>query len=113
MMSGFGLPFFTVSTAVVVLPTGRLLPPTLRVAGTVIVVASTPVPESATVCGLPAAFEAIDRDAVLAPAAFALNWIDTVQVPAGAMLAPEHVSPDFVKSAAFVPPIEAPPAEIR
>src|SRR3954454_3311226 len=108
MMSGFVLPFVIVSTAVDVVPRTRRLPPTLiAVDERPIVVGTTgtaPVPLSATECGLPAAFDAIDRVPALAPAAAGVNRTETVQEAPAGNAAPEHVSADFEKSPAFAPP---------
>jgi len=41
---------------------------------------AVPVPESDTVCGVPAAFEAIDTLAVLVPAAVGVNVTEIVQL---------------------------------
>lgn len=116
MMSGFVLPFLMVTTAVDVVPITRRTPPTrIAVADRVIVVGATgttPVPLSATECGLPAAFDAIDSVPALAPAAPGVNRIETVQEAAAGNVAPEQLSTDFEKSPAFAPPIEAPPASI-
>jgi len=64
---------------------------------------ATPVPDSATVCGLPAALSVMVTDATRLPAAVGLNVTLIVQLAPPATLAP-HV---FVceKSPAFVPAI--------
>jgi len=115
MRSAFTLPFLIVMIAGVVVPSRRR-PKLIAVVDVVIVVwatgGATPVPESATECGLPAALDAIDSDALLAPAPLGVNRMETLQVPPAATVAPEHESADFEKSPAFVPPIVAPPASI-
>jgi hypothetical protein len=114
MMSGFTPLFLTVRFAVIVVFTVRRLPPTWILAGNaaIVVGGTTPVPESATVWGLPAAFDVSDSDAFLAPPAVGVNRIDTTQLPPAATVVPEHPSAEIEKSPAFAPPIEAPPAGI-
>jgi hypothetical protein len=71
---------------------------------TVTVPGTTPVPDSATDCGLLLA-ESVKRSvAVRVPAALGLNTILAVQLPEAARLVP-HVLLEIVKSAAFVPEI--------
>jgi hypothetical protein len=71
---------------------------------TVTVPGTTPVPDSATDCGLLLA-ESVKRSvAVRVPAALGLNTTLAVQLPEAARLVP-HVLLEIVKSAAFVPEI--------
>jgi len=68
--------------------------------------AAEPVPESATVCGLPAALSATLRFAARAPTAFGANFTLIAQLALAARLA-GHVLV-WVKSAAFAPVMEIP-----
>ena len=65
---------------------------------------TTPVPDSATDCGLLLAESVKRSEAVRAPAALGLNTTLAVQLPEAARLVP-HVLLEIVKSAAFVPEI--------
>jgi hypothetical protein len=64
-----------------------------------------PVPTSDTCCGLPAALSAIDRLAVLVPAACGLNLTATEQLEPAARLVPQLFEVT-TKSAALLPLIE-------
>ena len=68
------------------------------------VVAATPVPVSATVCGVPVALSATDRLAFNVPVAAGLNSTETVQLAPAARVEPQVVA-DFRKELALVPVI--------
>src|SRR4051812_15682322 len=73
---------------------------------------ATPVPVTATLCGLPAALSAMSTDADLAPSVVGVNWTATVhdapaatdEHPAAGLavnepgLAPDTVTPDTTRS---------------
>ena len=63
-----------------------------------------PSPVKLITCGLPAALSLIVSVAVLSPVNVGLKVRPTVQVLAGAIVAPEQASVTFVKSPASVPP---------
>jgi len=69
---------------------------------TVGVVAATPVPARATVCGVPVALSATDSVAFNAPAAAGLNSTETVQLAPAASDVPQVVA-DLRKEVGFVP----------
>jgi len=85
--SGFAPVFVTLTVFDVGAPT-RGVPNANAVCDNVIVVAggAAPVPESDTVFGLDAAFEAIDTVAVLVPAAVGVNVTEMLQLPPAAIV---------------------------
>src|SRR5206468_1770221 len=75
--------------------------PKVRLAGDTDRAGATPAPVSATLCGLPAAFEAIDTEAVFAPVVVGLNVTETVQLPPAATVVQVLVCANW---SGFVPP---------
>src|SRR6266850_5523598 len=68
----------------------------------------TPVPDSGTRWGLPAALSAMARAALLEAADMGLKLTPITQVSPGRKVAPEQVSEVLLKSAGLVPPMVTP-----